>query len=332
MNLSLDHTSGSVMKVLNASGTGRVDIPNDGQPGSMCCEVFNSTEPWKDELVLFRDNEQAYVGPINSMTIGPGGGTLQSADLFSWFDVRWLEEDFHGDGDAADIFHAIFDLAYAADDSINMSISTRQTGIDAVRDFRGVEFQRAADVMRELARSALDFTMVGRRLLAGGVEVFETPTPLILHDKGCLAAEVTMEGTTFATDVAVFGSSVETGNIPFTGRATRSAEVYGLVQRSFTELTIKDTGSADANALARLLSMQPAPVRVKATLSPEAAFGFSDLIPGRRVMMNLKQAAGCVEVMGEMRLQQVDVSFSESDQGVSEQVTINCIPLGVSDA
>lgn len=313
----------SFSKVLNASGDGRIDVPGDLM-GS-CCEMLRSVEPYKDELVAYRDGDLAYVGPVTGLSVG-ASAQVGSADLFSWFDLRFLEQDFHADGDVASIFRAVFDVAYALDTSPNIAISTRDTGVDAVREFRGVEFRRAADVMRELARTGLDFTMDGRRLLAGGAEVFLDAQPLILHDEGVVSATVSRDASAFATDVAVFGATAETGGVPVTGRATRSQGRYGLVQRSFTELLIEDDTSADANALARLEAMQPAPLRVRAVLSPEAAFGFGDLIPGRRVDVRLF-AVTCIEVGQMMRLQQVNVSVGET-----EEVSVDLIPIGVSGA
>lgn len=327
----LDFSSISVTRNLNASGTARVSIRNSGRAGSSCCEVFEGTEPWRDELLLYRNNELAYVGPIQSLSASLDGGTIASIDLFAWMEQRFLEEDFHGDGDVADIFRAVFEQAYDKDTSPNISISTRPTGIDAVRDFRGVEFKRAADVLRELARTALDFTMVGRRLLAGGVEVFLSTEELIVHDEGCISAEVSREGGNFATDVSVFGDTPEAGGTPITGRAIRSTSVYGLIQRTFTELTIRDELSADANALARLEAMQPAPLRVRAVLSQEAAFSYSDAIPGRRADVRLREAAGCIEVDDVMRLQQLTADVQISENGPQETISADLIPLGVSE-
>lgn len=320
-------SSGSVSNAVNGSGSGSIEVAATGEPGSMNCEVLGRVEPWRHELLLTRDNDVAFVGPVSNVQVSQAGGKIDANDLFSWFDVRFLEEPFHASGDISTVFKALFDVALALEPSINLSLSTRATGVYAERDLLGDEFQRAGDVMRELARTGLDFTMVGRTLLAGGAEVFETTTPLILHDEGVLGAEVTRTGADFATDVAVIGTNEELGGIPFIGRAQRSTSVYGLVQRSYTELTIADTTSADANALSRLESMQPVPLRVKATLSREAAFEFSDLIPGRRVQVYLDRAAGCIEVMQEMRVQQVDISF-----GASEEVAVDLVPLGVSDA
>lgn len=339
VRMEVPYSSLQTAFVLNNSGSANLSVPNDGTSRSACCELFAEVEPWQDEIVLYRDGQLAYVGPLVTMIGRIDGGDLRSNDLFHWFENRFLESDFHGDGDVADIFASIASLALEPENSMNMTVTTRPVGIQGTRDFKGLEFHRAADLLRELSRTGLDFTMDGRRLLGGGAEIFENAAPLILHDDGVLDAEVTIDGTAFATDVAVFGgTSVNDFSAPgderlvfATGRATTGTERYGLVQRSFTELYIKDGGSADANASARLDSMQPAPVRVRATLGPEAAFEWNDLLPGRRMDVRLKQAAGCIEVMEVMRVLNVNVSVNVSDESQTEQVSIDLVPSGTTD-
>lgn len=309
----------SVTRTLNSTGNGRID-------GNFR-KFFSLIEPWRDELLLFRDETLVFAGPIQTVNLSE----IFAQDLFVWMDVRFLEEDFHGDGDVSDIYMSIFEQAYEKDDSPNISISTRRTGIEAVRDFKGVEFRKAGDVLRELARTGLDYTMNVRQILAGGTEIFLSDTPLIVHDDGISHIDPTKEGTTFATDVAVFGSSEEVGDLPFTGRAARLSDTYGLIQRSFTELDIRDTPSADANALARLESMQPAPLRLKITLSKEAAFDFVDIICGRRVEVHLSEAAGYVDIDDTLRLLEASVKVSISENGQNESVDIQLIPLGVAE-
>lgn len=331
VRLEVPYASLSRKKVLNNYGTASLQLNVVGDAREACCEAFTSTEPFRDEVILYRDDDLDFAGPIVTQTINAEGGGIAANDLFFWMDQRFLEEDFFGSGDLADVFHRVFDVVYAKDETPNIGITTRKCGVRGVRSFEGEQFQRAADVMREIARTALDFTVVGRTILAGGVEVFVDDTPLLLHDDGVISAEVTREGGNFATDVAVFGgTSQEEGGsgqlVVSTGRATTGVERYGLVQKSFTELLIKDGISADANAAARLEAMQPAPIRVSAVVGPKAAFGFDDLICGRRFDVRLAAAVGCVEVMQTMRLTEVDVSVGAS----GEQVSISLLPIGES--
>lgn len=320
------YSSFSMSKVLNNAGQWGVNVPGLAPSGSTCCEVFKETEPYRDEVIFYRDKDIATVGPVKTVK----DGSIDGLDLFHWMELRFLEEDLFRDGDAADVFRAVFDQAYEKDESPNISISTRHSGVSTIQSFKGKEFRRAADVLRGLARFGVDFTMDGRRLLAGGLEVFLDTEPLLLHDDGVISAEPVKEGENFATDVAVFAAAAKVGDDPITGRETRNSLTYGLIQKSFTELNIKDRIAADANALARLESMQPAPVRVTAVLSEKASFNFVDLIPGRRVDVRLKDVM-CIPVVGVMRLLSVKVDVSRSDSGISETVTIDLVPLGLSE-
>lgn len=320
-------------KVLNTFGSVSINLDAAGDSRSICCEAFNSTEPWRDEVILYRDGVLDYAGPIITQSMTAESASITSNDLFYWMDQRFLDEDFFGSGDLADVFRRIFDVAYSKDDSPNIDISTRQCGVKGVRRFDGEQLTRAADAMREIARTALDFTVVGRTILAGGVEVFLDTTPLLIHDDGVISAEVTRDGGIFASDVAVFGgTSVREGDagnrvVHATGRSTGGVERYGLVQKSFTELYIEDGVSADANAAARLASVQPAPVNVKVRIGPGAAFSYEDLIPGRRADTRLSEAAGCIEVIGDMRVTNIDVTVD----GSGEDVSANLVPIGVED-
>lgn len=320
---------------LDDSQQGNLSLPMTGRYRSVCCDVLNVAEPWQHEVSIWRDNDEAFVGPLVGVEASGDGARLNVRDLFFWMERRFIGRDLFFSSDASVAFEGIFDAAMAPDPSPNIEMIAHASGVEVVRTIMGKEFQRASDLLRELARTAVDFTTIGRQVIVGGKEVFEPGigpgASLIVHDEGVSSVTVTKDGSQFATDVAVIGEPVFQGADRIVGRATRSALLYGLVQQSFAELEITDTPSADANALARLESMQPAPLLVSATLTPSAAFSFRDLIPGRRVDMRVSEAAGCVPVMETMRLRQVGVNVSLSDSGVTETVTMDVTPLGVSD-
>lgn len=331
MRYEVPFTSIGIQKVLNGSGQARISLGTSAGSRVACCEIVKEAEPWHDELLIYRDKDIAFVGPLITVQGSLSGGELYAQDLFQWMEWRWLgpDTDYHFSGDLADIFHSVFDVAYEQDPSPNISVTTRDTGIDGLRDFRGRDLHRAGDILRELTRTGLDFTMVGRQLVGGGQEIFEDQTPLILHDDGVSEAEIVKEGTNFATDVAVTGATLVSGGDPVFGRSQASVEHYGLIQKSYAELLIEDSASCNANAAARLAAMQPAPRRVKATLSQEAAFGWGDLIPGRRMDVRLVQG-GCIEVMEEMRLLSVDVGVS-AGENIQETVSIDLVPVGLPE-
>lgn len=313
---------------LNQTGRATVTVPMVDDAGTTCCEILREVDPWKHELLLWRNGALSWVGPVLNVSISAQGGQIQAQDLSYWLEQRFIG-DFHGDGDAGDVFRAIFEHAMAGDESPNIELTTRRTGVQTTQDFKEVEFHRAADALRDLATYGVDWTTVGRRVLAGGKEVFLPDTPLMLHDEGVIDGELVKEGSSLATDVAIFGATLELGTKPVSGRATTNTAIYGLIQRSFTQLLVRDNIAADAAALARLEAMQPSPMRLKVELSPEAAFGYNDLIPGRRVDVHLRESIGCIEMNDTMRLHQVTTRITTR----GESVEVDLVPLGViSDA
>lgn len=324
----------SMTKRLDDSVRGEITLPISGQWREACCAVLETAEPWRHEVVVYRDGAEALVGPVVAVEISKEGGRITVQDLFFWTERRFYSEDVFVSADASVAFETLFLAAMDPDPSPNIDIITHPAGVEVVRRIAGKEFTRSADVLRELARTAVDFTTIGRQVIVGGKEVFEPGigpgVPLVVHDEAVEQMTVNKDGLQFATDVAVFGEAVSTSSAQrIFGRATRSKELYGLVQQSFAELDIRDTPSANENALSRLLQMQPAPVRVGITFTPQAAFGLSDLICGRRMDMRVSSSAGCIEVMETMRLSEVSVNVS--DGGVSETVSATIVPLGLGD-
>lgn len=321
-------------KRLDDAGSANLSLPVSGPNRSACCDVLELAEPWEHEVICYRDGDLAFAGPVVDTDATPEGGTIQCFDGFYWMERRFLDADLFLSADASDVFEAIFEAAMSPDPSPNFSVVAKASGTDVVREIAGRDFQRASDLLRELARTAVDFTTIGRQIVVGGKDIFTVGigpgVPLIVHDDGVSAPTVNKDGSQFASDVAVFAESDSASPADrIIGRATRSVSRYGLVQSSFSEPLIRDTPSADANALARLEQMQPTPRRVAVAFTSEAAFGFDDLIPGRHADMRISQAAGCVSVMEMMRLMSVDITVSNG--GKDETITGNIVPLGLAD-
>lgn len=321
--LESPHSSISVTWPTNTSLSWSVTIPQTGLPNSACCDVFNNAVPWRDEVAIWRDNHLFCVGPLITVSIDQSGGELVGQGLFHWMEQRFLP-DIHADGDAADVFRTIFNAAYEQDDSPNIELSTRASGIQTTQDFQKSQFHRAADALRDLSTYGLDFIEVGRRIVAGPLELFPDEDPLLILDNGVSNAKLTKEGQSLATDVAVLGSNQQAGNTPFEGRAVTNTELYGLIQRSYTQLLLESNVAADAAALARVQSMQPSPLRLSCDFTSGAAFDFEDIFPGRRGDCRLTEALGCGELVDTMRLQQVQVKVS----GGVEQVSGEFVPTG----
>lgn len=331
LTLEMAWTNLSTTRPVNSTGSARLNLPassNDSRAPR--CEVVAKAEPWRDEIVLYRDDDLAFAGPLREVG-GSDSPNCFAEDLFAWLSRRIISSDLHFNADVADVFHGIFDAAMEPDTSPNIEITTRPTGVQAMRDYIGTDLHPADGLLTELAKTALDFTMIGRRLLAGGKEVFLDDTPLLLHDDGCISADPVKDGTSFANDYWVLGDTLEGGGEPINGRATLGQSVYGLVQKVVTELNIRDTDSANANALSRARAFQPIPQRLKVVLSPNAPFSYEELIAGRRMDVRLDSVTGCMPIEDMMRIVQVGTEVSAGEDGVQETVTVDLVPLGLTE-
>lgn len=326
-------SSANTSKTVDASGTGSINVPVSADAPKDIRAIIADIRPWRDELRILRNRDVAHVGPVTDLSCDANSAAISSNDLFYWSEVRFLDKDVKLFDDAAKGFKTLFELAMAPDPSPNVNIVVHETGQQIVRAYKKSDYHRVADLLRELARTDVDFITIDRTLYVGGKEVFapETSpaTPLILTDQGVASTTVKRNGSQYATDIAVFaGSSDQEGktrNVPLVGRAQRADELMGLVQRSFTELLIKDLDSANANAHARLEASQPAPLSVSVTFSPYADFTYREAIPGRRVDTRLSQVTP-LEVMEVMRLSQLSTSWqAESGETISGEL----VPLGL---
>lgn len=343
----IDYASLSNSHVVDDSGQGSVTLVQTNRN-----EIRRLARPWEHEVVMYRDDDVGFVGPL----VGISDAQFTMRDLSYWLDKRVVSEDFRSYGDFSNIFRTIFEYAMAKDPSPNINLVVHDSGTAGIRSYKGSAVQRAGDLIRELGKTSLDYTTVNRTIYVGGPEVFapsDVPGPaLLLHDEGVVTASVDRDGDAFATDVYVFSGhdatitsrtrlkprsahassknlihpSVTSRTRPLEVQATAGVQQFGLVELVFTDLLLReDLDSALQQAQSRLAASQPAPMALKATLSPYADFTFSELIPGRRVDVRLSEDAASEEVVQTMRLSSFDVSVGTD----GEKINLNLVPLGI---
>ena len=296
-----------------------------------CCGLLSVIESWEHELILFRDGNPAsddptWVGPITKMTWGVDSINITARDLFQWFERRLLERDRTFTAtDLADVFHQYAVDALHRDPTPNIDLTNiSATGILGDREVQVTAGRRAADELRELARSGLDFTMLGRVMLAGGTEI---PTA----DLGVLITEhfdghqLDIDGLQTETESVVIGSPADNVGGPIRVSTGGVDADRGLVQGLANESTIKDTSSAQALANTRHSLLRVSPRFFRAQLLPIAPMGFEDLIPG--AVAQLRVQLMCRTLEGNHRLMDVDVSVGNNG---TESVEVQFSSLGTS--
>lgn len=313
-------------RVRNASARHAVTLGLDAESYATCCEILTKVEPWQHELHLYRDNHLAHVGPV----IQVQGTRIVASDLYAWMGKRIVDDDLRFSMDAALVFDALFRYLRDKDDSMNVSILHKSVGVDVLRTYLGADKRRGSDLLSELGRSAVDFTVTGRTVLVGDLTGFMAATPPLLLDDGVVTAEVSKLGAELATDIAITGATLTAGGNPVQGRAQAGSTRYGLLQESYSEPLIADPESADANAERRLMEQQPAPRVVDATLSPLAAVNYEDILGGMRFDVRLAQVSGCIPVNQVMEADRVSTRVSASDNGLREEINTSLVPLTVA--
>lgn len=289
-----------------------------------CCGLLNELEPWQHEAVIYRDNELAWTGPIIQDATGlpPEPYTIEARDLFQWFERRILDRHRTFDDDLAVIFRQYVSDGLHHDPSPSIDFtSISPTGIIGEREMKVESYTRAADALREIARVGLDFTMIGRAMVAGGGEV---PTghlgTLVAEDFVKLKAN--RDGLQAETESALVGARPENIGAPLTATAGGFDPVRGLLQSRTDESSINDQDSLQAAADTRHALLNTSPWFITGTLAPAVAVNFSQLIPGATT--DLRLGLTCKEIIGTYRLMQVDVTVQE-DGAESVDVTFSSL-------
>lgn len=321
--------------VLDDIGQANVQVPPSED--DRVCELMSKLNSLEHEIIIYRDSDLAFVGPVQDPEWGDDGTRIGAKNLFIWFEWRKIYSDFNPiTGDLVEIFIAYAEDALAPDSSPNIiMVQQNVSGISGERVALASEHRKAADELRELARSGVDFIMDGRNLLVAGQEL-DLPLLGILHDDGCVRRKIKQIGSLGGTSATVRGQSGGSGtgmtfgsnSNQIVGEASDvdGIDRYGLVEKIYSEMQIRDELSADFSATFRLDWINPPPEILEVTLAPHASFLFSDLLAGKKIDARIK--AGCREFVGDRRVSKVVVNVEVSEEGESEFISLQLEPVG----
>lgn len=283
-----------------------------------CCGLLATLQPWEHELALWRGGEEVWVGPIQEPEFGHDAITIPARDLTAWWERRLLGRDrSFTDVDLATIFEQYHADAMQPDPSPNIHLVTTPTGVTGTRSIRADAYRRAADELRELARSGLDYTAYGRTVRAGGAVVPASDLGMLLTEH-FNQPKLVVHGLLATTRAVVIGGRTSTGT-PIVGEAGGGNDQLGLLEQVATESSILDAASCNAAAATRV-DLLEAPDYMTGQLLAGAPVAFRDLVPGATA--DLRVAAMCRAAVGTYRLLALDVSADLDEQSrVTEVVT-----------
>ncbi|GAA2685453.1 hypothetical protein [Nonomuraea recticatena] len=310
-------------RVLDDTSEANVTVPYQGPE---CCQLLGDTRSWCNELAVFRDQTLVWQGPIVKILHRGDETLLQARDVTQWLFRRKIRAllDFTGSSraDLTVIARKLVEHGFAPDDpNVLAYLLVSASGIVGERKY-ATNSGYVLDQLRELARTGLDFTVLGRRiLLMGEGPLGRLPGLSDEHFVGPLS--VIEDGLAAITHATVIGKGVmaEAGGV---GEC-------GLLEFIAQEEEIQDVASAQAEANALVAAADPAPLFLEvpddSQLAPDAPVGINDLIPG--VVVPVTSEATCRTVAADLRLVRVKMSFTEHD---GEKVGITLAPLGIDTA
>lgn len=321
-------------RTLNASTAAKVTIPSSPSVRSKCCDLMNGLahkrgdttvlpiDVWSHDLNLYADSYLAWSGPLFDMDFTREVITLSARDILTIFERRYCHNhDRILTSDLADNYNVIVQDALEEDDSPNIDVTAKPTGIRNQMTVTAKDWPRAADLMRTLSSAGLDYTAIGRTIYIGGIEIL-LPDTLPIWDAVAKMAKYQRKGSELSTRYGFSGElrgaervSVAVGGVDST---------YGLLEQHETDLDIKEDETAYAAAQSRLDFLRTPPTYVTASLT-KAAPHLKYLIPGTRCDTRLSgQLLGCRDVKEVLRLQSVKGSVKKGETNVDLTLT----PLG----
>ncbi|MFI7467401.1 hypothetical protein [Nonomuraea sp. NPDC049646] len=297
-------------RVLDGVSSARVFV----QPDDDCCERLGRVRSWRHRLVIWRDGEPVWEGPVRRPVWSAAGVEIPALDILSWLDVRVPHEtiSFRGE-DLIDIAAWLIRDGFAPDDPGHQVQIVGPSRILGDRDYT-LDVGQTGDHLRDLAATGIDYTAVGRTIV------------LLPEDHCARVGSLTDADFPDGLNVAEEGGALATrwiihGHEDVKGTAGGTHPYYGLLERVTDETSVLDDASAAAAARARLRASSPAPVFLdssQTTLAPDAGVDVPSLVPGWCV--DVTTTATCRNIAQSLKILGVRVRETADGESVSVQL------------
>lgn len=294
-----------------------------------CTDLLSGLRTWRHELLIIRDGEEVWTGPIVELTYERDSVQIEARDVTAYLARRSLPGTIDytqatglGPADLSTIARTVVVEAFSLlDPGVLPYLQVRPTGVSGERKYGADDADYALDKVNELAKTGMDYTVLGRRIILAG-ETSLTTLPLLTGEDFIGKLRVVEDGYSGATMATVIGKGV-------IGRYGGVDDFFGLVEIRLKQETILDQASADAAARAIVLAGNPVPLVIDSTsasqLSPEAPICINELVPGAGIPILLDASMVCRPVATTLRIKDVTVKASSSG---TEQVSLGLVPLG----
>lgn len=310
-------SSGSYGRLLDDTSAASVTVSVSGDMDrASCSTAVGNLGTWRNSLAMYRDDKLTWFGPITNLLYATETAVVSARDISAWLDVRVIHNDYtFTDELATDIVRILIEDALSVEDPCGLLGNIVVTGTSKVRLTGSVTAGDgyAGDIIRNLAASVLDFTVLGTSIIIS--DKFEFGPFTRLTDEDFLVElQIEERGADAGTKWYVNGSAVQ-------GQAGGTDPYVGLIERVVTDTSILDAAAATTSAKGRLSTSNPPPVFINipdgARLSPLAPVCFEQLVPGTLVNVSLRNTARQVSSQNLLTAIQVTLSGSDESVGVS---------------
>jgi hypothetical protein len=234
--------------ILDDTSTARIVVNPDGD----CCERLGNVRSWRHRLIVYRDGQYVWDGPILQVEWSLGKVEIFAADIMAWLDRRVIHQDMaFTDADLSSIARWLIEDGFAPDDPGNTVQVIGKAGVTGSRQYIK-DVGQTGEHLRDLAEVGIDYTAIGKTILLLPETHKQSVGRLSDADfpEGLIVAE---DGTALATRWVVAGD--DDGDV--LGSAGGSHEYYGLLERYVEQTAIPDDASAVAAAQAKLRTSLP---------------------------------------------------------------------------
>ena len=335
-------TEVSYNRILNEFSECRVSVAMNAD----CVSALADVNPWKHELLVFRNSELAWIGPLIDLTYAPADSRIKlyARDLMAWTEKRFIElanTDYEVfDTELRDVFEWVLSHGYDKD-PWDMTWELSDTGITLDRFYPGYytpdrwggNYSRVADELRALVGSGIDFSVVGRHMYGGDLEINPpaSETLKIADHNWAKSPEIKVSGANMSNETAVAGGSGGHygwyDDQMWIERDTASQNEYGLLQ-SFTQVQemsdvytteLPNPITQESYGRSQFLK-QPVVFISGGQLAGDAPFEISDLIPGAPIEVGL--VSKLRDIQTEYRLVSVEFVADETSEKISMALSL----------
>lgn len=282
------------------------------------------------EIDVWRDEDMLWSGPITGLNYGRTAVTVTATDFLWWLGVRFIrgrvafEDELGADGteDVAVIAQLVAQSALAVDDpALLQYLVLRLGGGFAQARYELADRHTALEAWDDLTGQGLDYTALGRLIIAAGGHIDVPPLPPMSDSDFLGELRVTEDANQACTSAAVIGGGL-------VGVAGGPDPYWGLIERRFdAPTTVTSQQVLDRMAADQVAVRNPPPLIIQVpsdgALSPTCSVPPAALIPGALGVIQVGYTLR--PVTQQLRLSQVEFTKRGVD---TEQVTVQFQPVG----